>query len=230
MNRGLLYGALIGAAAGWAYLPLLWAMLAFAGIGAIVGRQVSEKQKRRREREQVRTEFRELLDSLASSYAAGSNTMTAFTKAKDDLQYAFGASHRFQADLERIVHGMSTNIPLERSLEHMAIHMADENVTNFVDSFTACLRRGGDLQELVRESRELLIEKQDLERDLEMLVAAGKRELDILAVLPFIVLLAMRFLQGDGSLLTVDIIVRLFCLPLFAGAYALGRKMMEGHR
>lgn len=227
MNRGMLIGALGGAIAGWAYLPVIWAWPGFIVAGAVVGWLMHRKNERTAHREKVRSEFRELLDSLASSYASGGNSIFAFEKALQDLRYAFGDHFVFEKDLIEIVHGVENNIPLERGLLLMQSRIEDENVSNFVDAFVACLRRGGDLQDLVRESRDILIEKQDVEREIEATLASGKRELNILAALPFVVLLTMRFLSGTGALGAIDIIVRLLCIPLFGGAYVLGRRMIE---
>ena len=67
-----------------------------------------------------------------------------------------------------------------------------EDITNFSDVFEVSNRLGGNLKQVVSESYDMIRDKIDIELEINTIVASGRNELNIMAALPFLVVLMMK--------------------------------------
>lgn len=204
----------------------LAAMLA-AGIGAqsVYRNYIMEKRKRN-----LLLQFKDLLESLTSSYSAGKNTLESFTDSLNDMTQIYGEEADIVKELETIVGGMNNNINVEELLINFAQRSGLDDVESFADVFRVAVRQGANIKDIIASTRDIITDKIEVEMEIHTMMAGNKNELNIMMIMPLVVIMS---LGGMGSGMSaadntpVNVIVKLIALGMFGLAYWLGRKFMN---
>ena len=128
-------------------------------------------------------------------------------------------------ELKRILDSMKNNIRIEASLYDLAERSGLEDIMTFADVFAVITEKGGDIRQVINDTRNLIHEKIETEQRIASSLSSAKKELYLLAVLPVPVLLIL-----DGGILTKDaevasLVSKSIALVMFVAAIALGRKI-----
>ena len=127
-----------------------------------------------------------------------------------------------------INNGLKHNYNIEDLLLNFAQRSGLDDVDSFANVFEVCNRKGGNLKQIVGETRSVINDKIEIEMEIQTMIAASKNELNIMMVMPFVIMLSMRGL-GDsmsGNSL-VNLIVKFVALGIFIGAYVIGSKLVD---
>lgn len=183
-----------------------------------------KKQKR-----QLLMQFKDMLESINNSYAAGRNTRDAFLSAYDDMKRQHGSSADIVKEIRIINTGMESGFNVEEMLNDFADRSELDDVRNFADVFEICNRSGGDLKKVVSETYDMIRDKIDIEIDINTTIAGGKTELNIMAALPLLVVFMtnMTMSSDSGGAGILNFIIKIVALAIIAGSYAMGRKMVK---
>ena len=174
-------------------------------------------------------QFKDMLESINNSYAAGKNTRDAFISAYEDLKHQYGAD----ADIVKEVRIINTGLESGFNIEELLLDFADrselEDVRNFADVFDICNRLAGNLKRVVSESYDIIRDKIEIEIDINTTIASGKNELNIMAAMPLLVVFMTNMTMSSDSKGTgiIGFIIKVIALAVIAGAYAMGRKMVK---
>lgn len=196
------------------------------GIPAIHFYKKYRKEKRQRD---LLIEFRDLLEALTTSYSSGKNTMEAFAESYQDLLSLYGEKSDIVNETRIIIVGMTNNIIVEDLLKDFGDRCGLEDVKSFAATFESGLRQGGDIKQVVWDSRKIISDKIEIEMEIKTMLTEKENELNIMMVMPLIIMAAM---SGIGSMSAVTntiftVIVKLFAIGLFVAAYMMGRKIVS---
>lgn len=226
-------GFLIGFALGAAGMQIMFGVFAASIIlGAVIGIltvPVYKKHLHKKQRGQILSQFRDLLDSLSNSFSAGKNTPDSFSDALNDMKMAYGKTAPITREVDIIVTGLQSNFTIEDLLKDMALRCGLDDIKSFADTFSVCNRLGGNLKKVVSESRDIINSKIEIEMEIQTIISSNKNEMNIMAVMPFIIVSMMGML-GQASITAntpLNVIVKLLAIGLFVFAYVIGRKMTE---
>ncbi|MBT9776417.1 kinase [Clostridium sp. MCC353] len=226
--KGAFAGSLLGAAIGYVFFNNWYvaAVLAAVIIVKIQGPYREHLKKKRLKK--LILEFKDLLEALTASYSAGQTTTMAFLDAQKEMADLFGERADIVQELNIINVGLQHNFNIEDLLLNFAQRSGLDDVESFANVFEVCNRKGGNLKQIVGETRSVINDKIEIEMEIQTMVAAGKNDLNIMMVLPFVIMLSMR---GLGESMTgnslVNIIVKIVVLGIFAAAYMFGLKIVE---
>lgn len=231
-KKEILLGGLFGGLAGGIVVMIffgIWQMtvisIPFCIIAGIViyKRMLLNKRKSR-----LVIQFRDMLESVSSSLGSGRNVKDAFAGALNDMTAQFGEHAEIVRELAIIKNGIASNINMEVLLQDFARRSHDENVQNFADVFAVANRRGGNIRQIIFETKNVIGDKIMIEQDIQTIISGKKNELNIMMVLPLIVVNQMKSMQGGsaGDMLFY-LFIKLIAFFMFAAAYVLGRKMMK---
>ena len=171
-------------------------------------------------------QFRDMLESISSSLGSGRNVSDAFGGAYQEMYAQYGEDASIVHELAIIQRGLSNNINIEALLQDFAKRSHNENVQNFADVFTVANRRGGNIRQIIFETKNVINEKIMVEQEIQTLISGKKNELNIMMVLPFIVVNQIKSMQsGSADMLTF--LVKLVAFAMFVIAYIVGQKMMK---
>jgi len=236
-NHGLMGNYLVGFALGFA-LGFVVMMVFFriftvsaiagiiCGIPAIRFYQKYRKEKRQRD---LLIEFRDLLEALTTSYSSGKNTMEAFAESYQDLLSLYGEKSDIVNETRIIIAGMTNNIIIEDLLRDFAERCGLDDVESFTATFESGLRQGGDIRQVVWDSRKIINDKIEIEMEIKTILTEKENELNIMMVMPLII---MSALSGIGTMSAVvntplTVTVKIFAILLFGAAYMMGRKIVN---
>lgn len=173
-------------------------------------------------------QFRELLEALSNSFSVGRNTPGAFDDALNDIIVQLGEEADIVKEVRTITMGLHNNITIEDLLEDFANRSGLDDVESFAVTFSVANRLGGNLKNVIKESRDIINDKIEIEMEIETLITGKKNEINIMAVLPFAVV-GMMGLLGDagGGNDAVTVVTKIIALGLFGFAYFIGRKITD---
>lgn len=185
--------------------------------------------KKKRQLNELRLQFKDLLESLTSSYSAGRNTVDAFADAADDMISIYGEDACIVQELQIICTGLQNNINIEALLLNFAERCGLDDVTSFANVFEVCNRQGSDLKRVVSDTREIINDKIEIEMEIETMLSGNKNELNVMMVMPVIIVIMLRGLgAGGGSANTLtNIVIKIICIGIFGLAYVMGRKIVD---
>lgn len=173
-------------------------------------------------------QFRDMLESVSSSLGSGRNVKDAFAGAYGDMVSQYGEDALISRELLIIRKGIANNVSLEALLDDFAVRSHNENIRNFSDVFSVANRRGGNIRQIIFETKNVINDKIMVEQDIQTIISGKKNELNIMMVLPLIIVTQTKSMQGGTSQdWLFDLLIKLIALFMFAAAYAIGHKMMD---
>lgn len=225
---GMIMGMAVGTVAITIFfgIPLLTMIsLPFCAVGGIFLYREHLLQKRKK---MMIIQFRDLLESISSSLGSGRNVVEAFSGASSELQNQYGEEAPIVSELHLINRGIANNINLEELLQDFGKRSHNENVQSFADVFLVANRRGGNIRQIIFETKNVIGEKIMVEQDIQTVISGKKNELNIMMLLPFIVVNQTNGLQGNqGEDILFSFLVKVAAFFIFVFAYWLGNKMMK---
>lgn len=204
-------------------------------VGAICGVAfipIRTKQMINKRRQKLSLQFRELLDALSTSIGAGKNVQEAFQGAVEDLAIQFTKQSDIVKELEIICAGMYNNIAIEDLLMNFSERSGVDDIANFANVFATCYRKGGNINEVIKNTAEIIGDKIEIKMELETMVAGQKNEMNIMLVMPALFIIVMKSMGGgliDLSsgigVLSVTGALAIFVLAYFAGQWITNIKL-----
>lgn len=224
---------ILGLGVGFVALLAFFNNLLVALIGGIVCALIVPKYyreyRRKKQSDELRTQFKDLLESLTSSYSAGQNTVEAFSDAASDMSSIYGDGADIVQEVQIICTGLKNNINIEALLLDFANRSGLDDAMSFANVFEVCNRQGGDLKRIVSDTREIINDKIEIEMEIETMLSGSKNELNIMMVMPVIIVVMLKGLGTSmaGTNTPATVIVKIVCIGIFAMAYAMGRKITD---
>lgn len=208
----VLIPVVVGSVAGYLFIP-------------VRTQQIINKRKR-----MLAAQFRDMLDGITTSLGAGNNVMNSFSAVYDDLKLQYPEDAFIVKELEIVLSGMQSNFNVEDLLENLGQRSANDDILSFANVFKICYRKGGNIQDVVRSTHEILSSKMEITREIEATVSGSKMNQIIMIILPICLVgiikvmspeFAANFVTGTGLIATT------IAIGLFVAAYYVGRKIMD---
>ena len=246
----IMYGVLaflIGAVAGYIFyggigsdeygdptkITLILNTVVMVGVGAlaaIIYLPVKQKQLLKAAQVRLRHQFRDMLEAFATSLGSGKNVPDAFEEAEKDLKNQYESGAYILNELTIINSGIRNGMNVEELLSDFGHRSAVEDVESFADVFSICYRRGGNIQETVRNTCEVISDKINVTEDIETTVTAAKAELKLMLILPAVLLVLMKASGPDfaGKFTTsTGLLSTTVALVFVVAAYFIGQKILD---
>ena len=178
----------------------------------------------------LRTQFIDLLDSLATSISSGKNVPNAFLAAREDLLVQYQPDAYIVQEVDNIISGIQNNIDVGSMLLNFGERSGIPDIRTFGRVFETAYSKGANLKDVVRNSHLILSNKCEIEAEIETKVASNKNEQNIMIVMPIILILMIKMSGPDlaGNFTTATgILCTTIAIGAFIGAYLLGRKILN---
>ena len=223
---GALIGTVIGAVVVQIFfgIPILTIVLLPVYVigGVLVYRNILLNQRKAK----LIKQFRDMLEAVSSSLGSGRNVTDSFDGAMKEMAAQYGVNASIVKELEQINEGLANNINIEILLQDFAARSHDENVQNFADVFEVANRRGGNIRQIILETKNVINDKIMVEQDIQTIISGKKNELNIMMVMPLLVVNMTKSAVGETGGMT-GFLVKVVAFGMFILAYVVGRKMMR---
>lgn len=182
-------------------------------------------------REELASQFRECILSVATLLQAGYSVENAFLECRQDMALMYGEEAVICRELTFIKRGLNINISLEELLGDLALRSNCEEIAQFAQIFTLAKRNGGNMAEIIRSSAHQIGRQIELKQEVQTLLGGKKMELMIMKLMPFGILLYIDmgnrgYFDSLYHNLTGAAIMT-GCLGVYLGAYLLGERIMK---
>ena len=176
-------------------------------------------------------QFRDSIQSVSAALKAGYAVENAIREAHRDLMPLYGKDSRIMTEYTFMIYKLDMNRTAAQVLGEFAERVDQEDVTDFVNVFSAAKQSGGDSIALIRSAVRTISEKIDTEREIQTMLAAKKMEFQIMCAVPFLIILYMKITFGDflsvlyGNMSGAAVMSA--CLGVYLAAYVYGRRLIK---
>jgi len=186
-------------------------------------------KKRKRE---LNLQFKDLLYSISSGLSAGKSPEMTFREAQQEMKLLYPLPNTdIIKEIGFINTGLAMNETLEKLLYDFGMRSKDEDIMSFAEVFISCKRTGGNLIEAIRIASNVISDKIEIKREIEVSLSEKKFEQKAMCALMIILVLALSYFSGgymDSMFTTLKgRIIMTLALILFAVSYAAGAKIMD---
>lgn len=154
-----------------------------------------EMAERRRIR--LRNQFRDLLDSLASSFAGGRHMREAIEEAGSELSSIYEPDDEIMIEIKNMIKRMNDGETDRDVISDFAGRSGIEDVEMFARVFAACRETGGDMIHAMSDASSMLADKIKIENEIRAQTAQKKAEGLIISVMPVMIILFLRAVAPD---------------------------------
>lgn len=190
---------------------------------------IRESMKKKRDKA-LRIQFRDMLENLTASLAAGNTMMDAFINARGDLANQYARDDYIIIELTEILAGMQNGQPLESMLTAFGERAGNEDIQNFANVIANCYRMGGDFKTVVRKTRDIISDKMQIEEEIETKITSNKLQHNAMCLMPLVLVAMLKMMNNsfaDNLATFTGVFVTTVALGIFVSAYFWGRKIIE---
>ena len=182
----------------------------------------------------IRNEFCDALQIVSVSLSSGKSINVAFIEAASELNFLYGIkSGIINKEFWMIAKKLSMNHNLKELMEDLAGRTKCEEIQSFQEAEELCRITGGNIVEIVRNIYQTILQKNEVEDDIEIICAEQKLNFRILMIVPFVLMTIMNFTSGDYMNALFTSLGRIFViifLSIIFFAYLIGSRMLAEER
>jgi len=214
-------------------LTLISNTVVFCGVGIAAAKiyiPMRIKSLRDKRKAELRTQFRDMLESLASSVSAGNNINEAFAGAYRDMCLQYPENAYIVQELGEIMTGINNSIALEDMLRDLGERSGLEDIMNFADVFDVCHRTGGSISDVIRRTYDMISDKLLIAGEIETKLTSNKMQHRVMSVMPVVIVAALRFTNesfAENFASFSGVVSITVAVVIFVIAYRLGEKIID---
>lgn len=222
----------VGIIGGLSYLfydSLLYVLLLLPVFLLLFLEDVRKINKKKSEKTLI--QFQDMLVIMSQDLQASASVENAFVHAGRELKKIYGTDTEVMKSLQKITHGLTINIPIEKLVFSMAERINEDEISMFAEVFAGAKRSGGNMVETISFTINTLLEKIRIKRETNMIISSKKLEQNIMSVIPMIILLYVKlccggFIESLYHCLSGVLIMTVF-LIIYAVAYVWSKRIMD---
>lgn len=186
---------------------------------------------RKKRQSRLRLEFKEMIESLAADMSAGYSLEMAFNHTYKEMHSRYKGESLIENELIIIKKGIQLNCRVEHMLEDFGLRSGVSDIKEFAEVVAVAKKTGGNIVGIIKKTSENIRRRQEVESEIETMVAAKRMEQRIMSVMPCGIVLYMRVankgymnpLYGNVA----SVIIMTICLIVTIGAICWGRRIVD---
>lgn len=162
-----------------------------------VGVRRDKKRRDIRRMRAIKTEFASGIDSIAGAMAAGYSMESAIFEAYRDVKKLYGDSSETAKDFFKMSNEIKMNYGVERVLQEYSKGKEISEIKYFSDMVVITKKAGGNMTVVLKGIRNMIYEKIDIERQIEIVTASKRYESLVMSVMPLAIIMYLRIFSPD---------------------------------
>ncbi len=198
-----------------------------AGFGFL---PIRTKQILNKKKSNLKFQFRELLDALATSIGSGKNVSDSFKAARDDLRIIYEEDEPINKELDLILSGIANNVDIEKTLMDFGVRSGIDDIESFANVFETCYRKGGNIKDVIKNTQQIINEKMEVEMEIQTIVTGSKNEQMIMTVMPIALIGVIKMMSPEFAhnfATPAGILATTVGVVLFVVAYFIGNAVLK---
>ncbi len=199
-------------------------------IACIVYFPMRTQQLKEKRRNELKLQFRSLLQAIAVSLSSGMNMLDSLNSACNDLKTEYSENAHIVREVKEMLAGIQHNIPIEVMMKSFGKRSEIDDIVNFGTVFEMCYRSGGNMKDVVMRTNSIISEKMEIAGEIETSLASNKTQFSAMMVIPVVMVLLLRVMSSSfaASFSTVPGVIAItVAIGMFYIAYKLGQKIMD---
>lgn len=207
----------------------LWAVLVFLPL--FFGyRRYAGKKLITRKQEELRQQFKEVMELVSGNLKAGYSVENAFLETQEEMKGFYGKESAVERFLIFIKTGIENNITLESRIKEAGKKSGIREMEEFAGVFGAAKLSGGNMTDVMERTAAMIGQKIETEKEIHVLLSARRNEQNMMNGVPFFILFYLDMTSpGFLNILyhnITGIAIMSGCLFLYLSAYLLSAKML----
>lgn len=224
------FAALLLFAAGYVFFRNIYLCIALSTVSFIFP-VMARKHLIKKRKNNLNMQFKDALNSVSSSLAAGRSVEESFKASLGDLKVLYLDEDTFIIkELELINRKIDMNETIEEALEEFAKRTGLDDITNFTDVFRICKSTGGNLVEVIKNTSNIINQKIEIKNEIDVQIAEQKLSQKVLNIMPFGLLILITLSSPDYVQPLYSAsgnVVMMVVLLLLVLSYFIGAKIMD---
>lgn len=191
---------------------------------------IREKQIIAKRQRMIKKQFRDMLECLSTSLSSGKNVTDAFLSVQQDLSLQYDEDAFIHNEMRVIIAGIRNNLDIEVLLYDFGRRTGIKDIIMFASIFRISYRKGGNINEIIKNTNEIMRDKFDIQEDIETAMTSSKSELNIMMLMPVMMIGMFKMMSpelGENFATPTGIVSTTISLLIYAVAYFLGRNIMD---
>ncbi len=226
----MLKAAFVAGMAGYLFYDSWWSFVLVIPFSVVCFEYEKKELCKKREQEFLDA-FSDGIRFMAEGMKVGYSVENAISSALFELKLLFPKQSRIVKEFERMVYLLHINRPAEQVMQEFSKRIKLKDIEDFVVVFSMAKRSGGDSIQMIREAVQQIREKREVEKEIQVVIAAKKFEFKIMCVIPFFIIFYMKiaFPQFMKILYknVTGVILMSLCFAIFIGACYAGKKITD---
>lgn len=188
------------------------------------------KQLCRSRQQKLSIQFRDMLESLTTSLAAGDTVHQAFEAAYGDLCLQYGEGADLSREMEQVLLAPKSGLTIETMLQDFAQRSGLEDIESFANVFTVCYSTGGNMKDVMRRTHDIITDKMAIADEIRTKLSANKLELNVITLAPIFLVLLLRITNqsfAEKFATAGGVVCITIAIAIFVAAYRMGQKIVE---
>lgn len=190
-----------------------------------------EREQMLKRKEILAAEFVQGAEAFSNALEAGYSKENAVREAVRDLKEFNTRDSLMLPELLYMQKQLSMNQPIEELFLELGLRSGIEDIETFAEIFAAAGKKGGNLIQIIKQTVEVIKEKQTLLKEIQVQTAAKRLEFHIMCmIVPGMIVYLKLFSPGFLDILYHNLLGQLFMgltLLGYFGAVSLGERMTE---
>ncbi len=146
----------------------------------------------------ILAQFKDLLYSISSSMATGRYMFEALKEGEKYLTMIYGSQALLVVELNQVNKEIYDNHGDEqRVLIDFAVRTQIDDIKDFVDVYLTTRVTGGDIQRVISNATMVIIEKMQIQREVQAIMTQKQLESKIVALIPIFIILFLNIFSPD---------------------------------
>lgn len=158
------------------------------GMGLFCGIFFCKWQRKKlceKRRQLLEQQFKSWISIVASGLQAGHSVENAFLRSGREMELLYGEETDIRRELYRMEQLLKNNVTLEQILWDFSQRSGSEDISNFAEVFMAGKRSGGNLREMIESCCQIIVEKMEVEREIQTMIHGKVTEQKLMSLIPF---------------------------------------------
>ena len=185
----------------------------------------------RRRKEELRLQFKEAIQIVASALAAGYSVENAFAVSLKEMEEIHGSDSMIAQEIRLILRKVRLNLTFEEALGDFAKRSGLDDVKNFSDVFLAARKSGGELMKIIARTAEIIGEKIRIQEEILTATASRRMEQKIMSAIPILIVVYIELTSpGFFEILYSTMggrILMTICLGIYLVSCQLAKSFLE---
>lgn len=183
-----------------------------------------------KQKNKIKTQFRDMLESLSASLSTGSNVNYAFESALNDLKLQYSDDDFIVIEMKEILDGIAQNISIEAMVRNFGDRSGNDDIKSFANIFEVCHRKGGDMKVVIRRTNSVISNKIAIEDEIETKLTSNKLQHNAMSIAPIAIVAMLRLTSpslAENFSTPLGIVMNIVAIAVFIGAYKYGQKIVN---